>query len=132
MNRRQLLLSQSCHVIEFSIECDWLECSSLRLFDLSWEVVFDVWITTWAKLDGERTSRISPAKVRQNPTEALRRRLEDAGFITYFDGDDESIQSLKMHVPVVNRAYLADLMQSMKEIAVADPDLFSVPIDELE
>ena len=72
MNRRDLLLGQSTHAIDFSIECEWLHCSGFRLFDLSWQLLFSVWIVTWPKENYE-------LKTRRNPTDRLRLRLAEEG-----------------------------------------------------
>ena len=129
MNRRQLLLDKERHAIDFAVESEWLHCSGFRLFDLSWQLVFSVWIvsccspnngcarTTWPKQGCELTTR-------RNPTEALRLRLEEAGIVTHFYGD-EFVQSLIGRVPAVD---LADLMRTMKAIAVGTPDEYSTPI----
>lgn len=117
MNRRDLLLDKERHAIDFVIESEWLHCSGLRLFDLSWQLAFSVWITTWPNLDCELTTR-------RNPTEALRLRLAEEGLLTEFYGD-EFVQSLIGQLPTVN---LADLMGVMKAIAVGSPDEYSTPI----
>ena len=117
MDRRQLLLGQWTHTINFSIEADWLHCFGLRLFDLTWQLNFSVWVTTWPKEGIEQNTR-------RNPTEALRLRLADEGFLTTFFGD-EFAQSLVERVPTVN---LADLMEAMKMIAADSFDEYSVPI----
>ncbi len=117
MNRRQLVLCRETHVIDFAIECGWLHGYGYRLFDLSWQLHFSVWITTWPKPCMEETTR-------RNPTEALRLRLANEGIVTTLDGN-EFVQALIGRVPTVN---LADLMRSMKRIAAADPEQFSTPI----
>lgn len=117
MNRRQLLLGQGTHAIDFAIECGWLHCYGYRLFDLTWQLDFSVWITTWPKEGCELTTR-------RNPTEALRLRLLSAGFNTTLYGD-EFVQSLVERVPTVD---IADLMRSMKMIAAGDVEQYSVPI----
>ena len=117
MNRRQLLLSQGTHAIDFSIEADWLHCYGYRLFDLTWQLDFSVWVTTWPKENYEVTTR-------RSPTEALRLRLLATGFNTTLYGD-EFVQSLVECVPTID---LANLMRSMKMIAVGDAEQFSVPI----
>ena len=99
MNRRQLLLGQGTHAIDFSIECGWLHCYGYRRFDLTWQLDFSVWITTWPWPKGMEVT------TRRNPTEALRLRLNEAGLLTAFFGD-EFVQSLVERVPTVN---LADL-----------------------
>ena len=118
MNRRQLLLCRETHFIDFAMEADWLHCFGYRLFDLTWELTFTIWITTWPKQGMEETSR-------RNPTESLRLRLhEQAGLRTTFYGD-EFVQSLIGRVPTGD---LADLMNAMKQIAVASPEEYSTPI----
>ena len=117
MNRRDLLLDKERHAIDFAIESEWLHCYGYRLFDLSWEIDFSVWIVSWPKQDCELTPR-------RNPTEALRLRLEEEGLVTEFYGD-EFVQSLVVRVPTVD---LASLMDAMKAIAVGSPDEYSTPI----
>jgi hypothetical protein len=116
-NRRQLLLCRETHIIDFAIECGWLHGFGYRLFDLSWQLHFSVWITTWPKPFMEEATR-------RNPTESLRLRLAEEEIFTTFYGD-EFVQSLIGPAPTVN---LASLMNSMKRIAVADPEQFSTPI----
>jgi hypothetical protein len=113
----QLLLSGKKTTLNFTIEANWLDCFGYRLFDLSWEVFFTIWITTWPKPYMEETTR-------RNPNEALRQRLAEDGINTRFFGD-EFVQSLLMHVPTVN---LLDLMRSMKAITVAAAEEYSTPI----
>jgi len=117
MNRRQLLLSQQPHLIDFAIECDWLHGFGYRLFDLTWQLVFSVWITTWPKPCMEELTR-------RNPTESLRLRLAEEGIQTTFYGD-EFVQSLIGRVGTVN---MSELMRSMKRVAAADAEQFSTPI----
>ena len=117
MNRRQLLLSQEPHIIQFAIEANWLHCFGYRHFDLTWELTFTVWVTTSPQQDCELTTR-------RNPRGSLRVRLEDEGFPTDFFGDD-FVQSLVGHVETVN---LADLMETMQMISVARVEHYSLPI----
>jgi hypothetical protein len=117
MDRRDLSLSQETHPIDFFIESAWLHCTGFRQFDLSWELAFSIWVTTWPNEGCELTTR-------RNPTDALRLRLEEAGFLTTFYGD-QFVQSLCGRVPTVD---LAHLMGTMKMIAVGSPDQFSTPI----
>ena len=116
MNRRQLLLSGSPCILDFTIEAEWLHCFGYRQFDLTWEIIFTVWIRTkWRAIE-----RIT----RRNPTETLRQRLEEAGFPTFFYGDD-SVKSLVMRVATVD---LTGLMDAVFMIAAEGPERYSVPI----
>jgi len=117
MNRRHLLLYDKPYIIQFAIEANWLHCWGLRLFDLTWELTFTVWVTTWPNDGCELTTR-------RNPRGSLRVRLEDEGFPTDFFGDD-FVQSLAGHVETVN---LADLMETMQMIALARVEHYSSPI----
>jgi hypothetical protein len=117
MNRRDLSLSQETHAIDFAVECEWLHCYGYRLFDLTWQLVFSVWVTTWPSQGCELTTR-------RNPTDALRLRLDGAGLHTTFYGD-EFVQSLVGRVPTVD---LSKLMGIMKLVAVGTPDEYSTPI----
>ena len=117
MNRRELFLCRERHMIQFAIECGWLHCFGYRLFDLTWELTFTIWVTTSPQQDCELTTR-------RNPRGSLRVRLEDEGFHTDFFGDD-FVQSLVGHVETVD---LADLMETMQMIAVGRVEHYSSPI----
>lgn len=116
-NRRQLLLGQLTHIIDFSIETEWLHCTGFRLFGLHWELQFSVWIKTWPR-DGMEVD------TRRNPTDRLRQRLAEAGITTTFYGD-EFVTSLHAVLPTVS---LPDLLDTMKMISTADPLTCSEPI----
>jgi hypothetical protein len=105
-------------IVDFLIDCGWLSCSGDRLPDQTWELIFNVWITTRTRLGGETMTR-------QNPTESLRKRLQEVGLSTRFD-HDHCVKWLVGRVPTVN---LRKLMDNMNKIVVASPDQFSEPID---
>ncbi len=117
MTRRDLLFCNGTHLIDFSIECGWLHVYGYRLFDLTWELHFTVWNTTWPKPCMETTTR-------RNPRGTLRLRLANEGIFTDFFGD-EFVQSLVAHVATVD---LADLMDKMRMIALENPKYYSEPI----
>lgn len=121
MDRRHLLLSGKKTILAFTIEANWLHCFGYRQFDLTWEVFFTVWITTWPQQDCELTTR-------RNPTEALRQRLLAAGFNTTFYGDD-FVQSLVMRVATVDFGTLIDAVNG---IAAESFERYSVPIELLD
>jgi len=75
MDRRQLLLSQQPHLIDFAIEVDWLHVYGYRLFDLTWQLVFSVWITTWPKPCMEEMTRrvaVYSTRMGQRPENGLK------------------------------------------------------------
>jgi len=130
MNRRHLLLSQVPHIIDFDIDCNWLNCFGHRLFDSSWEILFTVWVKSLPRQDIAfpecllcRTDGVEEM-IRRNPTDALRLRLAEEGLPTTFLGD-EYVHSLLLRVANVN---LAELMDAMKMISVASSEEYSVPI----
>ena len=114
MNRRDSLLSQEPLIIDFAIECGWLHCYGHRLFDLTWELDFSVWVMT----NGEEEL------TRRNPRRTLQVRLRDEGILTDFVGD-EFVQSLVGHVETVD---LASMLDTMALIAIANPKYYSEPI----
>ncbi len=117
MDRRDLLLNKQSHIIDFAIEAEWLHCYGYRLFDLTWQLDFSVWVTTWPKEGCELTTR-------RNPRGSLKVRLRDEGILTDFFGD-EFVQSLVGHVETVD---LAALMDTMALIALENPKYYSEPI----
>jgi hypothetical protein len=104
-------------IVDFLIECGWLACNGDRLPDNSWELMFNVFLTTTPMLGMEMTER-------HNPTEALRQRLAEEGIITQFDAD-HCVKWLVAHVPTVS---LDDLMNRMKRVVVVGPAQFCEPI----
>ena len=88
-----------------------------RLFDLTWELTFTVWITTCPKPCMETMTR-------RNPRGTLRLRLANEGVVTDFFGD-EFVKSLVAHIATVN---LADLLDKMQMIALENPKYYSEPI----
>ncbi len=129
MNRRQLLLDKERHAIDFSHRMRVAALQRLSpvrsvmgtcLLRLG-RVVFLRTTVVPAQRGRSRVANSQPAETQRM---LLRLRLADEGILTTFYGD-EFVQSLIGRVPTVD---LADLMRTMKAIAVGSPDEYSTPI----